>query len=102
MTADATGSDARIPVASIRAQYGRFVALNNVSLDIFPGEIVVLMGRNGAGKTTLLKSMVGLVRPDGGTVSVMASRLPAEMWPTSAGMWAICPRIQTRCSSPTG
>ncbi len=62
--------DARIRVTSIRAQYERFVALNNVSLDVFPGEIVVLMGRNGAGKTTLLKSMVGLVRPDGGTVSV--------------------------------
>ena len=66
----ASTENARIQVASIRAQYDRFVALNNVSLDIFSGEIVVLMGRNGAGKTTLLKSMVGLVRPDAGSVSV--------------------------------
>ncbi len=63
-------SSARIQVASVRVHYNRYLALNKVSLDVFPGEIVVLMGRNGAGKTTLLKSMVGLVRPDGGTVSV--------------------------------
>ena len=63
-------SNARIQVASVRVHYNRYLALNEVSLDVFPGEIVVLMGRNGAGKTTLLKCMVGLVRPDGGTVSV--------------------------------
>ena len=68
--ADRSTKNVRIRVTSIKAQYDRFVALNNVSLDIFPGEIVVLMGRNGAGKTTLLKSMVGLVRPGGGTVTV--------------------------------
>jgi energy-coupling factor transport system ATP-binding protein len=41
-----------------------------VDLALRPGEIVVLMGRNGAGKTTLLRSLVGLVRPNAGTIRV--------------------------------
>jgi energy-coupling factor transport system ATP-binding protein len=49
--------------------------LEGVSLDVWPGEIVVLMGRNGAGKTTLLKSMVGLLRPQRGQLKVAGQEL---------------------------
>ncbi len=44
--------------------------LRGVDLSLWPGEIVVLMGRNGAGKTTLLRTLVGLLRPWAGDVSI--------------------------------
>lgn len=48
----------------LRDQY----LLKNISLEINPGKIVAVVGPNGAGKTTLLKSLVGLVKPQTGTV----------------------------------
>ena len=47
---------------------GRTVAVEALSLTVEPGEIFGLLGPNGAGKTTTLKMMLGLLRPDGGTV----------------------------------
>ena len=61
------------PVVSVertRASYGPVPALRGVTLDIAKGEIVALMGRNGAGKSTLLSTLVGLRRPDAGTVRI--------------------------------
>jgi len=61
------------PVVSVertRASYGAVPALRGVTLDIAKGEIVALMGRNGAGKSTLLSTLVGLRRPDAGTVRI--------------------------------
>lgn len=61
------------PVVSVertRASYGAVPALRGVTLDIAKGEIVALMGRNGAGKSTLLSTLVGLRRPDAGTVLI--------------------------------
>lgn len=53
--------------------YGNFVAVNNVALQIRRGEIVALMGRNGSGKSTLLNTMVGLRKPNLGSVKVGAT-----------------------------
>jgi energy-coupling factor transporter ATP-binding protein EcfA2 len=50
--------------------YNGHAVLRGVDLDVWPGEIVVLMGRNGSGKTTLLKSIVGLLRPRQGQLKV--------------------------------
>jgi energy-coupling factor transport system ATP-binding protein len=57
-----------VQVATLEAGYGRRQVLQSVSLDLVPGEVVVLMGRNGSGKSTLLKSLVGLVRPTRGHI----------------------------------
>jgi len=54
----------------VKVRYGGQEVLRGVDLDLWPGEIVVLMGRNGAGKTTLLRSLVGLLRPQSGDICV--------------------------------
>ncbi|MGV8989502.1 MAG: sugar ABC transporter ATP-binding protein [Cypionkella sp.] len=55
---------------AIAKSYGGVAALKGVSLQIAPGEVHGLVGANGAGKSTFIKILAGLVRPDGGTVSV--------------------------------
>ena len=54
----------------------RKVVLSGIDLEVRPGEVFGLLGPNGAGKTTLIRCLVGLVRPDAGTVSVLGRRLP--------------------------
>jgi energy-coupling factor transport system ATP-binding protein len=54
----------------VRVRHRDQEVLRGVDLDLWPGEIVVLMGRNGAGKTTLLRSLVGLVRPHAGDIRI--------------------------------
>ena len=54
----------------LRKTYGDFVALHGLDLAIAAGEILALLGPNGAGKSTAVKCVVGLLRPDAGTVHV--------------------------------
>lgn len=51
-------------------QYGKFVAVNNVSFEVRAGEVFGFLGPNGAGKTTTIKMIVGLLQPTSGTVKV--------------------------------
>jgi len=60
-----------IRVTSLRKSYGRQLAVDDISLDVEPGEIFGLVGPNGAGKTTTMECVEGLRVPDGGTISVL-------------------------------
>jgi ABC-2 type transport system ATP-binding protein len=60
-----------IVINDLHKNYGEVKALRGVNLTIHAGEIFGLLGANGAGKTTLIKSLVGLLRPTAGTVSVI-------------------------------
>jgi branched-chain amino acid transport system ATP-binding protein len=53
---------------SVRAGYGTFQALFDVSLEVRHGEAVGVIGPNGAGKTTLMRVISGLIRPTGGAI----------------------------------
>lgn len=59
-----------ITVKNLIRTYGDFTAVNDVSFEIEPGEIVGLLGHNGAGKTTIMKMMTGYLEPTGGTVRI--------------------------------
>ncbi len=59
------------PILSIRSMVKRFgglVAVNDVDLDVYPGEVVALLGDNGAGKSTLIKCVSGVYRADEGAI----------------------------------
>ncbi len=59
---------AMLSVKNIHQYYGGSHILRDVSLEVPPGQVTVLLGRNGVGKTTLLKSLMGLVAIKSGTV----------------------------------
>lgn len=59
-----------ITVSNILRNYGDFIAVDEVSFKIAPGEIVGLLGHNGAGKTTILKMLTGFLEPTGGTITI--------------------------------
>lgn len=67
----ATESNGRKPALQLRnvtKRFGGLTAVNDVSVDIYPGEVVGLIGDNGAGKSTLIKMVSGVYRPDGGKI----------------------------------
>ena len=65
-----------VDVQGVQKKFGSLQALDGVTLRVRSGEIYGLLGPNGAGKTTLIRSIVGLVAPDAGTVSVLGRRMP--------------------------
>ncbi|HSQ27094.1 MAG TPA: ABC transporter ATP-binding protein, partial [Anaerolineales bacterium] len=59
-----------VSVKSIQAGYGNHPILENITLDIYAGEFVAVMGDNGSGKSTLMKTIANLIQPDEGSVSI--------------------------------
>ena len=62
-----------VPLVELRAMnvsFGGVHAVNDVSVDLFPGEIVAIVGGNGAGKSTLIKTLSGAQKPDSGQIFI--------------------------------
>ncbi|MDP4022584.1 ABC transporter ATP-binding protein [Methylobacterium sp. NEAU 140] len=60
----------RLSVRDARLRYGRRQALDGVSLDLAPGEIVAVLGESGCGKSSLLRLVAGLEAPDAGEIRI--------------------------------
>jgi branched-chain amino acid transport system ATP-binding protein len=59
-----------IQVTGLNTHYGQSHILRGIDFTVGQGQTIGLMGRNGMGKTTLLKSLMGIVKPSGGTVQI--------------------------------
>ena len=62
-------SDVILSIKDLKVSYGGIEAVKGISFDVKRGEIVTLIGANGAGKSSTLRSIAGLVRPSGGSIS---------------------------------
>jgi phospholipid/cholesterol/gamma-HCH transport system ATP-binding protein len=62
--------EVKIRIRGLRKSFGPKVVLDGVDLDVLAGESTVIIGASGSGKSVLLKHIIGLLRPDGGTVEV--------------------------------
>lgn len=71
------GREPVISVRDLKVRYGERTVLDGVSLDIYRGETMVILGGSGSGKSTLLRHMEGLERPAEGSVTVKGEDLAA-------------------------
>ena len=67
------GAPGGVVLSRLSKSYGALRAVRDVDLLIAPGETVALLGPNGAGKTTTIEMMLGLTKPDSGTVSIFGA-----------------------------
>jgi len=67
-TAIETGTQPLLKVEGLTSHYGPIQALHGISLEVYPGELVAMVGANGAGKTTLLHTLSAVQRASGGSI----------------------------------
>ncbi len=74
-------NDLSVRLEGVSKRYPHFL-LDNISLELPEGSILGFIGANGAGKSTTIRILMGLVRQDSGTVTVLGHRMPAEQTAT--------------------
>ena len=77
----------------VAKHYGPVAALRSADLSVSAGEVHALLGANGAGKSTLVKCLTGVVRPDGGTISMTGRQVRARS-PMHAARLGLSPVFQ--------
>jgi branched-chain amino acid transport system ATP-binding protein len=75
---DASPAQALLAIDHISVSYGQVKALENLSIEVFRGEIVVLLGANGAGKTTLLETALGIHTPSTGAIRFKSDAIEGQ------------------------
>jgi glycine betaine/proline transport system ATP-binding protein len=91
--------DAELSRSELRAKTGATVAVRDVSLEVWPGEVFVVMGLSGSGKSTLVRTLIRLIEPTAGDISILGQDVCAA---DSAGC-ASCAATRSRwCSSTSG
>src|SRR3954466_12395550 len=62
--------DAELPRGELREKTGCVAAVRNVSFEVWPGEVFVVMGLSGSGKSTLVRTLIRLIEPTAGRVEI--------------------------------
>src|SRR5512137_2465347 len=94
ITSEATRGVPLVEFRDIRVAFGGVHAVDGVSLDLYPGEVVGLVGGNGAGKTTLIKTLSGAHKADSGEIYINGEKATIET-PRDAKKYAIETIYQT-------
>jgi phospholipid/cholesterol/gamma-HCH transport system ATP-binding protein len=68
-------ADASIVLDNVSLAFDEKVVLKNVSFSLYPGHTKIILGGSGSGKSTILKLILGLLKPDGGTILVNGKRV---------------------------
>jgi branched-chain amino acid transport system ATP-binding protein len=74
-SAPPSGTRTLLDVERVEVRYGAIAALKGISFSVGEGEIVALLGANGAGKTTTQKTVSGMLRPAGGSITFDGRRI---------------------------
>lgn len=67
-----------IQTNSLSKRFGATLAVNNISVHVKQGEIYGFLGLNGAGKTTLIRMLLGMIKPDNGTISLFGKPITSK------------------------
>jgi len=82
-----------IEICDLSLRIGKTTLMDQVSLQVRPGEMVAVVGPNGAGKTTMLKCLLGLMKADSGSISVNGKAISAYARPELARQLAYVPQL---------
>ena len=69
------GPNAAVALTNVSKSYGNFRAVDNVSFDVFHGEIFAMLGPNGAGKSTTIRMILDIMKPDSGSIDVLGGSM---------------------------
>ncbi|XP_033100067.1 ATP-binding cassette sub-family A member 3-like [Anneissia japonica] len=89
--ADPRGLNPGIQFRNLKKVFGKKIAVNEISLDMYEGQITVLLGHNGAGKTTTMSMLVGLIQPTGGRAYVNGYDIRREIEGVRSSL-GLCPQ----------
>jgi ABC-2 type transport system ATP-binding protein len=71
---ESMNTNSTIEVHNVSKRYGSHVAVDDLSFDVYRGEIFSMLGPNGAGKTSTIRMILDIIKPDSGTISVLGGR----------------------------